>query len=130
MDMLRFHHVQRAVAPLYQRAFDAEYVSDVKTDVSTENFYWASRIIDTLTDHDYNTCIQDVERYQEAVVTKGRETVLEYDAKMTEKDSFGLAEEANSKLCDMAREKTTELLNKLVLESSKHMKNGYNRADN
>ena len=39
-------------------------------------------------------------------------------------------EEANRKLCEMAKEQTTDTLNKVLLESSKSMKNGYNRADN
>ena len=30
----------------------------------------------------------------------------------------------------MAKEQTTDTLNKVLLESSAHMKNGYNRADN
>ena len=107
-----------------------KYLSDVTTDVSTENFYWGSRLIDTLTDHDYASCIQMIERYHKAVVTKGRQIIREYDRKMAESGDWSLTAEANEKLSAMAKEQTTDTLNKILLESSKHMKNGYNRADN
>ena len=83
-----------------------------------------------LADHDYGANIQQIERYQSAVMTNGRRIVLEYDRKMAETGDFSLASEANEKLCAMAKEQTTDTLNKVLLESSAHMKNGYNRADN
>ncbi len=107
-----------------------KYLSEVTTDVSTENFYWGSRLIDTLADHDYASCIQMIERYHKAVVTKGRQIIREYDRKMAESGDWSLTAEANEKLSAMAKEQTTDTLNKILLESSKHMKNGYNRADN
>ena len=63
-------------------------------------------------------------------MTKGRQIVREYDRRMTETGDFSLAAEANEKLCKMAREQTTGTLGKVLYESSVHMKNGYNRADN
>ena len=56
--------------------------------------------------------------------------IREYDQKMIESGNFSLAEEANRKLCEMAREETTNTLNKVLEEASLHMKNQYNRADN
>ena len=106
------------------------YLSDVTTDVSTENFYWGSRLIGALADPHFGSCIQMVERYQNAVMTKGRRLVLEYDRKIAESGDLGLAEEANAKLCAMAKEETISALNKVLREASVHMKNGYNRADN
>ena len=107
-----------------------KYLSNVTLDVSTENYYWASRLIGTLADHDYPGCVQHIERYENAVMTKGRQIVREYDRRMTETGDFSLAAEANEKLCKMAREQTTGTLGKVLYESSVHMKNGYNRADN
>ena len=49
---------------------------------------------------------------------------------MAKSKDFSLAEEANEKLADMAREQTTSTLNKVLLEAQQHMKNGYNLADN
>ena len=106
------------------------YLSDVTLDTSTENFYWGSRLIGALADPVYPYCIQQVERYQNAVLVKGRELVREYDRKMAETKDFSLVSEANEKLCAMAKEETVSTLNKVLQEASVHMKNGYNRADN
>ena len=38
--------------------------------------------------------------------------------------------EANEKLSAMAKEQTTDTLNKVLLTASEHMKNGFNFADN
>ena len=120
-----------AFLPVYPNAPKLpKYLADVSTDVSTENFYWASRLIDALADHDYAACVQQVERYHSAVLTEGRRIVLEYDKKMTASGDFSLTAEANEKLCAMAKEKTTDALNKILQISSEHMKNGFNLADN
>ncbi len=106
------------------------YLSNVTLDTSTENFYWGSRLIDALADHNYATCIQFIERYHNAMFTKGRQLILEYDRKIAQIGDAALAAEANEKLCAMAREQTISTLNKVLLDASQHMKNGYNRADN
>ena len=118
-----------AFLPLYPNVPKLpDYVSRVELEVSTENYYWSSRLIGALTDPNYNGCIQMINRYQEAVAAKGRQIVAEYDRK--ESDDEKVLMEANEKLCAMAKEKTIDTLNKLLLESTKHMKNGYNLADN
>ena len=120
-----------ALLPVYPNVHEMpKYLSEVTTDVSTENFYWASRLIGALAAPHYGACIQQVERYQDAVMTKGRQLVLEYDRRMLDSGDFALAAEANGKLCEMAKEQSTDTLNKLLLEASTRMKNGYNRADN
>jgi len=107
-----------------------KYLSDVTLDVSTENFYWSSRLIGAMADAHYGACIQHIERYQSAVVTEGRRIIWEYDARMSENNDYTLMEEANQKLADIAREKSTDTLNKVLSEASKQMKVGYSRADN
>ena len=120
-----------AMLPLYPNVEKMpRYLSDVTLDTSTENFYWGSRLIGALTDPIYAAGIQQIERYQNAVVTEGRHIVREYDRKIAETGNEKLIAEANDKLCAMAKEKTIDTLNKLLLESTKHMKNGYNLADN
>ena len=107
-----------------------KYLSAVTLDTSTENFYWGSRLIDAFADHNYNDCIQNIERYQYAVAVKGRQLVREYDRRMTESGDYSLAEKANEELCVMAKDRTVETLNKVLLTASENMKNGHNRADN
>ncbi|MBR6088873.1 MAG: C69 family dipeptidase [Anaerolineaceae bacterium] len=120
-----------AMLPLYANVSRLPgYLSNVTTDVSTENFYWASRLIGALADPIFGSCIQMVERYHKAMCNKGRQIIREYDRKMMESGNFTLMEEANRKLCDMAKEQTTDVLNQILQEASSHMKDGYNRADN
>lgn len=117
--------------PLYTNASRMpKFVSDVTLDVSTENFYWNSRLIGALADANFAGCIQNIERYQNAVFTKGRRILIEYDRKMTESGDFMLTEKANEELCRMARELTLDILKKVLAEASIHMKNAYDRADN
>ena len=120
-----------ALLPVYPNAPKMpDYLSRVTLDASTENFYWASRLIGALADSCYSGCIQHIERYHNAVMTEVRRLLREYDRKMTETGDFTLTQEANEALCRMAKERTTDTLNKVLLEASTHMKNGYNRADN
>ena len=120
-----------AILPLYASVPSMpRYLSDVALDPSTENFYWGSRLIAALADHNYASCIQQIERYQNAVVTKGRQILREYDRKMQESGDYSLTKEANEKLSAMAKEQTIATLGKVLLDASQHMKNGYNRADN
>ena len=120
-----------AILPVYPRVPKMpDYLSKVSTDVSTENFYWASRLIGALADAGYNYCAQQIERYQDAVVTKGRRIVRDYDRRIAEGEDPSILEKANEELCRMAREQSTNTLNKVLHEVSLHMKNGYNRADN
>ena len=106
------------------------YLGNVSTDVSTDNLYWASRLIGALADPCYSDCLQLIQRYHSAVLTCGRRTILEYDRKMSEKTDWSLTEEANEKICKTVREQTTDTLNKVLLEASTHMKNGYKLSDN
>ena len=106
------------------------YLSDVGLDVSTDNFYWGSCLIGALADHTYAACVQHIERYQDAVATMGRRLILEYDRRMAESGDFSLTAQANEALAKMAREQTTDTLNKVLRASAEDMKNGYDRADN
>ncbi|MCR5089460.1 MAG: C69 family dipeptidase [Oscillospiraceae bacterium] len=107
-----------------------DYLSRVSLDPSTENLYWSSRLIGALADPNFAGCIQNIERYQEAVAVRGRQLIREYDRKIAESGIDELAAEANGKLCEMCREETVKVLNKVLQTASERMKNGYNLADN
>ena len=120
-----------ALLPVYPNAPKMPaYLSGVTEDVSTENFYWASRLLAVLADPHFAATAQPMERYQNAVITRGRQIVLDYDRRMAETGDFSLTAEANDALCKMARQETQKALNQLVLIASEKMKNGYDRADN
>ncbi len=107
-----------------------KYVSDVKIDCDSNNFYWANRLIGCLADSNFGTAIQHIERYQAAIMNEGTQIINEYDKKFVENSDLELLKEANQKLCDMAKRITTDTLNKVLYNASLHMKNGYSRSDN
>ncbi len=106
------------------------YLSNVTLDTSTENFYWGSRLIGALADHDYPSCVQQITRYQEKTMVEGRRILNEYDKKIKTAKDAALLSEANTKVCKMAKEQTIDTLNKVLKISSASMKNGYNLKDN
>ncbi len=106
------------------------YLSRVTMDVSTDTFYWTNRLIGAMADAHYGACIQHIERYQAAVAAKGHQLVGEYDRKMTEAKKYDLMEEANRKLCDMAKKEASGTLSKVLKAASVAMRCGYKRSDN
>ena len=120
-----------AILPVYTAVSRMpKYLSDVSMKPSTENLYWGSRLIGALADANYGASIQHIERYQDAVITRGRKLMLEYDKKMAESGDFALAEEANEAICKMAKECTIDALGHVLTVASEAMKNGYSRSDN
>ena len=120
-----------ALLPVYTNVGKLpDYLSRVELSASTENFYWGSRLIGALADSAYGQCIQIIERYQNAVMTKGRRIIREYDERIAGSGDAALAEEANEALAKMAKEQTDDTLTKVLHEASQKMKNGYSRADN
>lgn len=120
-----------AFVPLYTNVSKLpKYFSEVTTDTSTENLYWASRLIGALADPHFGGAIMEVDRYRNAVASKARAIIREYDAKMKKAKKYDLYEEANEAIAKMTKEETTKCLNKVLLVASQGMKNGYNRADN
>ncbi len=107
-----------------------DYLSKVTLDTSTENFYWGARLIAALADPHFSSCVQMIERYENAVATKGRTLIREYDKKFAESGDLKLLSEANEKLAQMAKEQTIQTLNKVLREATVRMKDGYNLADN
>ena len=107
-----------------------DYLSKVTLDVSTENLFWASRLIGAMADKDYDHCIQNIERYHDAVNIRARQLIIEYDKKMAETGDYSLAAEANKKICDMAKEETSKALGCILDTSSVRMKNNSKLADN
>lgn len=120
-----------AQLPVYTCVTKApKYLSNVKTDFSSENFFWASRLTAVLTDAHFFKTIQPVERYQRKVSARAARLIYEYDARMQETGKYTLMEYANEKLAEMLKEETTKCLNELMLIASQNMTNRFNREDN
>ncbi len=120
-----------AVIPMYTNVSKMpKYISNVKLDCSTDNFYWSTRLIGALVDPIYGKAIQLIERYQKAMFNIGHELIYRYDKLINESNDYSLIEKANEELALKAKTETTKTLNAVLLESSKAMRCGYSRADN
>ena len=106
------------------------YLSRVTMDVSTENFYWASRLLAALADPTFSASLQNIERYQLAIATEGRKLLREYDRKILDGGDPALLEEANRRLCEMADREIRKVLGLVLATASEQMKDGYRLSDN
>ena len=69
-------NVFNTMVPLFAHMNTApEYLANTTKDVSTDNFYWASRLIGALADASYGNSITEIDRYQLAVEAKGNAIV-------------------------------------------------------
>lgn len=110
-----------------------EYLANTTGEVSTENFYWSSRLIAAMADASYRSSVFHIERYQEHVMAKGHELIHHYDELLAkETDAVmrrRLREEANRSIAKMLQKETADTLDKVLFELSGQMKNAYSRSD-
>lgn len=104
------------------------YLSNTTSVVDTNNLYWSSRIIGALADAHYQVTAIHIERYQDAVATKGHQFINE--ARINNLKSEEELEALNEKIASMAKAETDKCLNNVLYISSCNMKNGYARSDN
>lgn len=141
-------NVFNTMAPFYTNIrVTPDYLANTRAEVSTDNFYWNSRLIGALSDSGYGKCLFHVERYQQETLSKAHEILGKYDrllseqihemnsedgqetsAKLSEKISE-TCEQANQETADMLREQTALVLDKVLYEVSCQMKNSYARSD-
>src|SRR5574344_296307 len=127
-------NVFNALVPFYTNCNTTPtYLSNTTAEVSTDNFYWANRIIAALSDAHYGKCLSHIERYQQAVQSQGHALINTYDKLLAEEhDStkqMTLCKEANDKIAAMLKKETQSVLNNVLYESSCLMKNAYARSD-
>ena len=110
-----------------------EYLSNTTAEVSTDNFYWSSRMIAAMADASYKSSVFHIERYQEQVMAKGHELINTYDALLAkesdEQKRMSLKEEVNEKIAEMLKKAAADTLSKVLFELSSQMKNAYSRSD-
>ena len=110
-----------------------EYLSNTTGDASTENFYWASRMIAAMTDASYGRSVFHAERYQESVMAKSHQILNRYDALLNRETDPAKRQEirqrANEEVASMLKKEATDTLNKVLYELSNQMKNAYSRSD-
>ena len=110
-----------------------DYLANTTKEVTTDNFYWVSRIIAAIADASYRSSVFHIERYQERVMAKGHELINHYDALLEKESDAGkrmeLRQEANQAIADMLKKEGTDTLDKVLYELSNQMKNSYSRSD-
>ena len=110
-----------------------DYLSNTTKDVSTDNFYWASRLLAAMGDASYKQSLSHIERYQERVMAKGHAYLHQYNELLShendDKKRMTLKHQANEEIANMIKQETTDTLNKVLYELSNNMKNAYSRSD-
>jgi len=110
-----------------------EYFANTTKEVSTDSFYWCSRMIAAMADASYKSSLIHVERYQEKVMSLAHEMLNKYDALIQKKLDLetrqNLRHEANQKMAELIKKETTDTLDKVLYELSNQMKNSYARSD-
>ena len=125
-------NVYNAFVPVFTNTeIIPEYYSNTTMKVDTNNFYWANRLIAALSDAHFNFNSIHIERYQNAVANQSYQYINELEASFKEeKGSQEEIDRINQKIADMAKEETDKVLNKVLYETSLHMKNAFARSDN
>ncbi len=123
------------LVPFYaQISQTPDYLANTTKEVSTDNFYWNSRLIAAMTDASYGKSIVHVERYQLAVQSDAYAILHKYDALIKQTDNQRereiLREDANQEIAEMLKQKTADTLDKVLFELSSQMKNAFSRSDN
>ena len=110
-----------------------EYLSNTTDKVSTDNFYWTSRLIAAMADASFKQSRNLIERYQNKVAAKAHEIIHQTDALLekeeTEQRKKEIRTQANQAIADMVKEAADETLGKVLFELSSIMKNAYARSD-
>ena len=128
------------MVPFYTNVDEVpEYFANTSADVSTNNFYWTSRMIAAMTDASYAKSVFHIERYDEKVMSKAHEIIYRYDDRLgadrdVQTDAVSklgqkLRQQANRETADMVRQAASDTLGKVLYELSNQMKNSYSRSD-
>ncbi|MDO4292437.1 MAG: C69 family dipeptidase [Eubacteriales bacterium] len=123
-----------AAVPLYTDVEEApEYLANTTAEVSTDNFYWVSRLIAAMADASYKKSLFHVEHYQEEVAAKSHALLNRYDGLLREETDPAarqlLRREANREAAGMLKQAAARALDRVLYETSSQMKNAYSRSD-
>ena len=114
-----------ALLPFFAQVDDTPaYLRDCPGKPTTENLYWADRIIAALADPSFGACLPHIERYQEKLVAECCALIRACD------EQGGDLGECNQAIADSARKRTDCLLDHVLYERSLQMRNAFHRSDN
>ena len=123
-----------ALVPLYANVETMpEYYADTQARVTSENFYWANRLIGALADVRFHECGRAVEDYQEKIGGMGHKQIHDVDAAVAALPEVEVPAElarANEAFAERVRVETDALLGKVLYTTSCAMKNSFAMNDN
>ena len=126
------------MVPMYTEVSDMPaYVRDTSGRVTTENFYWANRVIGAIADSKYNDNANAVGNYRERTMAMGHEMLRKVDAEVARLEAEGadasrvtaLLEAGNQQLADGLKRETEDLLDKVLYTTSMLMRNRFSLSD-
>lgn len=109
-----------------------DYLSTTNKDVSTDSFYWVSRMIAAFSDASYKKSQNVIERYELAVQSKARAIMNIHEkafADGKEKATKKSLESINDELVNMLKTEAEKTLKEVLDNTSNIMKNQYSRSD-
>jgi len=119
--------------PMFTNVEEAPaYLTTTGASVSTDSFYWTSRLIAALADAHYAEIIPAIERYQQRTLALGHAAVHAATAAASSADDAavpGLLAEANTRIAEQIRTATDALLGEVLATASNHMTNRFSRSD-
>ncbi len=127
-------NVFNALVALYANVEEfPAYLSNTTERVTSENFYWANRLIGALADVRFHETGAKVESYQEKIGALGHKMLRETDcaaAGLPADEVPAVLAAANAQLCDTLKAETEKLLGQVLYTTSCAMKNGFAMSDN
>ena len=109
------------------------YLATTTDAVSTDSFYWTSRLIAALADAHHAETIPAIERYQQRTLALGHAAVRGADETAgsadSEKEVPELLAAANTAIAEQIREATDALLGSVLFTASNRMRNRFSRSD-
>lgn len=127
-------NVFNALVPFYANIETTpEYMANTTKDVSSDNFYWSSRLLAAMADASYRQSIFEIERYQNKVAAKAHQMIHTYNGLLEHETDEGkklqLRHQANEEMAQWLQDQTTEVLNQVLYILSNQMKNAFSRSD-
>ena len=127
-------NVFNALVPFYGNITETPaYLANTTATVSTDNFYWSSRLIAAMADASYRKSAIHIERYQKNVMAKGHHLINVYDDLLEKEDDLDkqliLKHQANQEIADMLKSETNKTVFLVLNELSLSMKNKFERSD-
>ncbi|MGO1835541.1 MAG: C69 family dipeptidase, partial [Actinomycetaceae bacterium] len=109
------------------------YLTTTGASVSTDSYYWTSRLIAALADAHHAETIPAIERYQQRTLAAGHAAVRTADEAAAGASSAeevpALLASANTAIAEQIRDATDALLSSVLFTASNRMTNRFSRSD-